>query len=131
MKYTVRHATFYSYTEPVPVCHNQVHLSPRNTPNQTCSEHQLMIDPVPSIRSKRLDFFGNYVDYFSIQEAHEGLDVTATSVVEVTAPPARKLSESPAWEDVAGFSPRNLSLDGLAVYQFTLPSPRLAPSAAA
>lgn len=130
MKYTIRHATFYSYTEPVPVCHNQVHLSPRNTPNQTCNEHQLVIEPVPSIRSKRLDFFGNYVDYFSIQEAHEGLDVTATSLVEVTPPLARKLSESPAWEDVAGFIPRNLSPDGLAVYHFTLPSPRIAPAAA-
>jgi transglutaminase-like putative cysteine protease len=130
MKYTVRHATFYSYTEPVPVCHNQVHLAPRSTAQQKCLEHQLVIDPVPSIRSKRQDYFGNEVDYFSIQEAHEGLDVTATSVVEVTAPPARRLSESPAWEDVAGVIPRDQSSNGLGIYYFTLPSPRLVPAAA-
>jgi transglutaminase-like putative cysteine protease len=130
MRYTVRHATFYSYTEPVPVCHNQVHLAPRTTANQTCSEHELTIDPLPSIRARRHDYFGNFVDCFSIQETHEGLDVTATSLVEVTAPSARNLADSPAWDDLAGFIPRDLSADGLAIYQFTLPSSRLAPSAA-
>jgi transglutaminase-like putative cysteine protease len=130
MKYTVRHATFYSYTEPVPVCHNQVHLAPRATANQTCEEHQLAIEPTPSIRAKRRDYFGNEVDFFSIQEAHEGLDVTATSVVDVSLPPAHKLSASPAWEDVAGFISRDLNPEGLAVYHFSLPSPRVGPAAA-
>jgi transglutaminase-like putative cysteine protease len=127
MKYTIRHATFYSYTEPVPVCHNQVHLAPRTTTYQTCSDHELTIDPLPSIRARRHDFFGNFVDYFSIQEAHEGLDVTATSTVEVAPPKARKLAESPAWEDVANYIPRDISRDGLHVYQYTLPSPRVSP----
>src|SRR5262249_52945930 len=111
-------------------CHNQVHLAPRATANQTCSEHELTIDPLPSVRSRRHDYFGNFVDCFSIQESHEGLDVTATSLVDVTAPPVRNFADSPAWEDLAGFIPRDLSADGVGVYQFTLASPRLAPSAA-
>src|SRR5262249_32665684 len=130
MQYTIRHATIYSYTESVPVCHNLVHLAPRNTARQTCRQHELVIDPDPSTRSQRLDFFGNDVDYFSIQEAHDGLCVTAASLVDVTAPPSRKSSASPAWEDLAAAIPGNLAQEGLLIYHFTLPSPRVTPSEA-
>ena len=131
MRYTVRHATTYTYTEPVPVCHNQVHLAPRNTPYQIRSSHELVIEPPPSVRTKRRDCFGNEVDYFSIQEAHEGLSVTATSVVDVAAPGGRnRRPESPAWEDIAAAIPQNLGSDGLTTYHFTLPSPRVQASAA-
>ena len=88
MRYNIRHETTYSYTEPVPVCHNLVHFAPRNTGQQSCGGFRLSVEPKPTIRSRREDYFGNEVDYFSIQEAHEGLSVTATSVVDVTAPDA-------------------------------------------
>jgi transglutaminase-like putative cysteine protease len=128
MRFTVRHSTIFSYTEPVPVCHNQVRLVPRATASQTCYEHQLMIDPRPTIRTLRRDYFGNEVEYFAIQEAHEGLCVTSSSVVDVTAP-ARGTGEiSPAWEEVAANVTTDLSADGLAVYHMTLPSPRVVPS---
>src|SRR3990172_4391 len=128
MRYTVRHSTIYSYTDPVPVCHNQVRLTPRATTGQTCREHQLMVDPQPSIRTVRRDYFGNEVEYFSIQEAHDGLCVTATSIVEVSAPARPKGEKSPAWEDVAAAIPNDSSADGLAVYLMTLASPRVRPS---
>ena len=50
MRYNIRHTTVYSYTDPVPVCHNLVHLAPRDTPAQICREHRLAIDPQPSVR---------------------------------------------------------------------------------
>lgn len=127
MRYHIRHATGYSYTEPVPVCHNLLHLAPRNTAGQTCLVHELFIDPEPAVRSKRHDYFGNDIDYFSIQEAHDGLSVTARSVVEVAAP-SRQETASPTWEHVAAKLKSNLSFDGLAAYQASLPSPRVAPS---
>jgi transglutaminase-like putative cysteine protease len=88
----------------------------------------LAIDPQPSIRSVRRDFFGNEAEYFSIQEAHEGLSVTATSVVDVLTPARPAERKSPAWEDVAAAIPSDVSADGLAAYQMTLPSPRVRPS---
>ncbi len=128
MRYTIRHTTQYSYTDPVPVCHNLVHLSPRDTAAQSCREHRLAIDPLPSIRAKRRDYFGNDVEYFSIQEAHDGLSVTAMSLVDVASPVLRKGVQTPAWEEVVAAIPTNLSLQGLAVYYLSLPSPRILPS---
>ena len=130
MRYTVRHSTIYSYTEPVPVCHNQVRLVPRSTATQSCVEHELVVDPAPSIRTRRRDYFGNEVEHFSIQEAHDGLCVTATSIVDVASPVRPNGEKSPAWEDVAAATAADLSAEGLAVYHMTLPSPRVRPSEA-
>jgi transglutaminase-like putative cysteine protease len=128
MRYNIRHTTLYSYTDPVPVCHNLVHLAPRDTAAQSCREHRLAIDPQPSVRAKRRDWFGNDLEFFSIQEAHAGLSVTAMSLVDVASPVLKKGVKTPAWEDVAGAIPANLTPPGLAVYYMTLPSPRLRPS---
>ncbi len=32
MKYTIKHRTWYAYAEAAPVCHNMLHLAPRDTP---------------------------------------------------------------------------------------------------
>jgi transglutaminase-like putative cysteine protease len=130
MRYNIRHTTLYSYTSTVPVCHNQVHLAPRDTAAQSCREHRLAIDPQPSIRAKRRDYFGNDMEFFSIQEAHEGLSVTATSLVDVASPVLKIGQKTPAWEDVAAAIPASLSSQSLAAYFLSLPSPRIRPSAA-
>ena len=70
------------------------------------------------------------MEFFSIQEAHEGLSVTAMSLVDVASPVLKKGVKTPAWEDVAAEIPTNLSPQGLPVYYLTLPSPRIRPSAA-
>jgi transglutaminase-like putative cysteine protease len=125
MRYNIRHTTVYSYTDAVPVCHNLVHLAPRDTAAQSCREHRLAIEPPPSVRTKRRDYFGNDLEFFSIQEAHEGLSVTAMSLVDVASPVLKKGVKTPAWEDVVTGTPRNATPPGLMVYYLTLPSPRL------
>lgn len=127
MRYTVKHETRYSYTDPVPICHNRVQLAPRQTERQTCRLHRLTVDPEPSVFSKRIDYFGNEVDYFSVQEAHEGLTVTSESVVEVLKPPPLP-DALPAWEEVAAKIPADHSFEGLIVHQCALPSPRVVPT---
>jgi transglutaminase-like putative cysteine protease len=130
MRYNIRHTTLYTYTDPIPVGHNLVHLAPRDTPAQSCREHRLAIDPLPSVRSKRRDYFGNDIEFFSIQEAHDGLSVTAMSLVDVASPVLKKGLKTPAWEDLAAAIPTNLSPPGLAVYYLSLPSPRIRTSEA-
>jgi transglutaminase-like putative cysteine protease len=125
MRYTIRHSTIYSYTEPVPVCHNQVRLTPRATTSQTCHEHQLTVDPQPSARTRRRDYFGNEVEFFSIQDAHDGLCVTSTSLVDVAVPTQLRGTKSPAWEAIAAAIPADHSVEGLAVEHMTLASPRV------
>lgn len=138
MRYSVRHQTIYFYTDPVPVCHNQLRLAPRTTARQTCRGHRLQVEPAPSVHSQRRDYFGNEVDYFAIQEAHDGLSVTSTSVVEVAPSAAAKQSASPPWEDVAAARNddaqiTNLEGNGIrhsALVIFRLASPRVGPSPA-
>jgi transglutaminase-like putative cysteine protease len=100
MKYKVTHTTKYSYSEAVPVCHNLVHLAPRDLPHQTCDDFRLLIHPEPIEFSHRTDYFGNDVSYFAIDQAHRGLTVTATSQVNVSAAGSIKASETLPWDEL-------------------------------
>jgi transglutaminase-like putative cysteine protease len=131
MKYRISHQTRYQYAEPVSLCHSVVHLKPRQGHYQRCLLSQLRVDPWPAVNREHEDFFGNRVNYFSIQQPHEALEVTAVSEVEVMRPNVPDLSRTPAWERV-----RDLLGDRehprLATKQiFTLPSPQIPLDAAA
>jgi transglutaminase-like putative cysteine protease len=101
MKYHLTHKTWYDYAEPAPVCHNLVHLAPRTTDRQSCASYRLRIDPTPAFLSRRDDYFGNCVEYFSIESPHRRLEVIAESTVDVRPLSTRLVEQSPAWEAVA------------------------------
>ncbi len=88
MRYRIRHTTKYAYSDPVAVCHNLVRLAPRDTPRQTVSDYRLVVAPEPSDLVRRDDALGNRVDYFSIQDAHRSLSLSAFSEIEVQDEPA-------------------------------------------
>jgi hypothetical protein len=83
------------------VFHNLVHLAPRATPRQTCTDYRLRVDPTPAFLSRREDYFGNHIEYFSIEGPHRKLEVAAESTVEVRPLDVRLLEQSPAWEAAA------------------------------
>lgn len=123
MKYRVAHETIYNYGDAVPVCHNVVHLTPRDTSRQICRSHKLVIKPTPAISLRRLDYFGNQVTYFSLHDGHRKLSLTAISRVEVRPFALPDLGASPAWEDVRDALILDRSPLGLEAYQYTFPSP--------
>ena len=82
MRYSIVHTTNYKYQEKVNLCHNIVILSPRNSNSQICHSFNIAISPVPEIFDEYEDFFGNRNCYFEIEQEHESLTVTATSIVE-------------------------------------------------
>jgi transglutaminase-like putative cysteine protease len=100
MKYRVKHLTTYHYSDMVSMCHNEVHLVPRSYVQQTCIHSRLRINPEPAALTERVDYFGNRVASFTVQERHDCLEVQAVSEVDVRpySPPASTLT--PAWEDV-------------------------------
>lgn len=126
MRYCVRHVTKYSYTDPVPVCHNIVHLAPRTLPNQDCEHFELTVDPSPNEHSQHEDLFGNHVHYFAIQDPHHTLTLTSSSQVSVR--PSVYPDESPTWETVVGELRRSSTASFLDAYQFTFPSTYAKPS---
>ena len=100
IRYEVLHITDYSYSEPVPVCHNETHLAPRPLLRQRVLSHRIDVDPAPTHVSSHLDYFGNDVGRFSIEQGHDRLLVRATSRVEVDpAPPWHDWPSMP-WEQV-------------------------------
>lgn len=101
MLYSITHTTHYQYHEIVDLCHNIAILSPRNTASQTCQSFNISISPLPEIIEEYEDFFGNKVCYFVVEQEHEALSVTATSIVEKknsTAQPA--VTPAQSWESV-------------------------------
>ena len=123
MKYAVKHRTWYAYAESAPVCHNMVHLTPRDAPRQVCRDPRLRIEPTPAFTARRTDYFGNVVDYFSIESAHSGLEVTATCTMDVEPLPPITGAVSPPWEAITQQSAASAA-DDFQLYYLTLASPR-------
>jgi len=103
VKYRITHTTLYHYSQPVGLCQNEARLQPRIFWRQQCHHSSFDITPAPMDFSERLDFFGNRVTYFAIQQPHTQLTVTAIS--EVTIFPRQNnldLFNQMTWEQVRG-----------------------------
>lgn len=99
MRYTITHRTLYQYSSGVALCHNEAQLLPRETPWQLYRPSQIRIKPRPALSVERVDFFGNRVLYFAIQDIHHRLEVTvATEVRVLDERPFDESSPSPPWE---------------------------------
>lgn len=127
MNYRVTHRTTYDYAEPVAVSHHAARVEPRSTAAQSRSDWRLVITPEPAVQVHRPDFFGNRVCFFALQQLHERLEVTATSVVSVgrrAVPPAE---QTLPWEEVARRYRDPVAPEAIAPYQFVFGSPLVQP----
>ena len=124
MNYRIVHITEYDYSGPVGLCQNEARLKPRNLPNHQCLSSYLTINPMPKDFHERLDFFGNTVSYFSIQQPHEKLTITATSEISIS-PELNifEVSNTQAWELVVQRLKGDRSAEIYDALQFTLDSP--------
>lgn len=103
MKYRITHTTHYHYSQSVGLCQNEARLQPRNFWRQQCHHSHFDIQPPPTDFREWIDFFGNHITYFAIQQPHTQLTVTAIS--EVTIFPRRNnvdLLNQITWEQVSG-----------------------------
>jgi transglutaminase-like putative cysteine protease len=125
MKYRVTHTTRYRYSAPVSTCYNVGHLRLRSTSQQTCNESSLAIDPWPAMTHQWQDMYGNLLDYFTIQQPHNALTVTAQSEVEIV--PAGTLLDTAypmSWEQARDFLQESADdEETIKARQFVLESP--------
>jgi transglutaminase-like putative cysteine protease len=125
MLYKIIHRTTYRYKYPVSVGNHVACLVPRVMPHRQSARCEVVVSPTPVTRSERVDFFGNRISIFTVQEPHRELMVEARSEVVVEDRPALRLGDSLPWEDAAALLPRDKSPEGLAAYQFGFESPRI------
>lgn len=131
MRYRINHVTRYGYGSPVSLCHSIAHLKPRESLFQRCLNSSVRVTPWPSVAREHRDLFGNRVNYFSIQQAHSTLEVTAVSEVEVEPPILPNQGHSPSWEDVRDALRVDSDPAGIGARGFALPSSAVPLSAAA
>jgi transglutaminase-like putative cysteine protease len=125
MNYRILHRTVYDYSAPVTVSHHAARLKPRLTEVQPRADFSLEISPAPAVRTMHTDYFGNQVCFFSVQQIHRRLEITATSRVWVNrvTPPVPGLS--PAWKKVAALFREGGMGDTAGLHQFRFDSPLL------
>jgi len=125
MIYKIVHRSTYKYRSLVSVGNHVACLKPRvMAPNQL-TRNEVLIQPTPATRTERVDYFGNCLCFFTVQEPHKELVVEARSEVVIAENPAPWPNESPAWEEVTRALPDDLSPEGLEAYQFVFESPRI------
>jgi transglutaminase-like putative cysteine protease len=125
MVYQIVHRTTYKYAHAVSVGNHVACLTPRMLPGHRCERSELRITPAPATRTERLDYFGNQLTFFSIQEPHEKLVVVARSFVTIDENAGPWPVESLPWEQVEKILPNDNSATGLSAYQFVFESPRI------
>lgn len=122
MLYQITHTTIYEYSASVTLCQNLAHLAPRETAEQHCRQTLLLVQPQPAVLSSRADYFGNQLTFFSVQEPHRTLTITASHEVEVFPRAAVDPTQTPAWDAVRDRLRTNRDAASLEAYQFAFPS---------
>jgi transglutaminase-like putative cysteine protease len=130
MTYDIIHRTLYEYAVPVAVSHHVARLEPRITATQSRAAFALEIEPRPLLRKARVDYFGNQLCFFSIQEVHQRLEIVTTSRVTIGAATLPARESSPAWEEVTGVFRDPVSPEVVEPYQFIFDSPQVRASVA-
>lgn len=128
MNYSITHRTLYEYEAPVTVSHHVTRLEPRTSQTQSCERFSLKIFPEPALHKGRVDFFGNRLCFFAIQEIHDQLEIIAHSRVTVTSPQMRVPWSTAPWETVAEMFRDPVSPEVVDPYQFVFDSPQVRAS---
>ena len=128
MTYRILHKTTYNYKHPVSVGNHVACLTPRSLPYHHCIRHELRVSP-PVNLTQRIDYFGNQLSFFTIQQPHKRLTVEARSEVAIEERSPASLNCSIGWEEAAKILSGDHSPKSLEAYQFVFESPRIRPGA--
>ncbi len=116
--YHVNHRTAYRYAEPVVQSRHLIHLSPRQVSHQIVHRHSLIIEPQPSDRIDRTDYFGNPVSMLTVDEDHTDLVIDATSSIEVQPTEQHALASSMPWDELSFMHAGSLGAAKLDIAQY-------------
>ena len=119
------HDTHYSYDPNVEIAQHFTHLKPAATETQAVIRTDVLIDPKPAWQEERVDSYGNICTFFSLQNRHSELLISAKSIVDTGQGQQHgpKPSETPRWEDVREYFRyhSNMRWDPASEFLFTSP----------
>ena len=121
-EYRITHSTRYDYSDAVSLCQNVAHLKPRPWPRQRCDRTAVHVTPQPAVIEDRTDYFGNPTTYFTVQEPHRSLTVTATHRIAVRTSDSPPAAETPPWEELRDRLPNDRGGPYLDAYQYVFDS---------
>jgi transglutaminase-like putative cysteine protease len=128
MIYRITHNTTYTYKDAVSVGNHVACLTPRSLPHHRRLQHDLRVSP-PAAVTRRTDYFGNELSFFTVQEPHTQLIVEAHSEVLMDDDLRPFPEQSIPWEQAAAQAARDRDADSLDAYQFAFESARIRPGA--
>ena len=123
MRYRIVHQTAYRYSEPASLSQNELYLHPRETAVQRVEQSLLTIVPPPQYLHRRTDFFGNIAQVFMVQQPHNELAMTASSIVETISPVTPAPAQTAPWEAVVQRLAARTDPASLEACQFVFDSP--------
>jgi transglutaminase-like putative cysteine protease len=121
--YDVTHRTRFLYGGSVAISHQLLKLKPRRSTRQNVVDSELTVTPQPFVRRNWTDYFGNEVEFLTVQEQHRELVITSASRVEVLPGMNIMLDFSPAWEVVAQSMQTPANAEALGASQYCFASP--------
>jgi len=124
MRYEISHRTTYRYGSPVSVGNHVACLKPRSYGQNQLIENTLRISPAPATLTERVDYFGNVLWFFTVQEPHRELVVESKSNVLRTCGATPGAQASLPWEESTLLA-EDQSHEGLDAYQYQFESPRI------
>jgi transglutaminase-like putative cysteine protease len=125
MNYKIVHRTTYKYKHPVSAGSHVACLKPRSLPRHRLAQSELRIQPTPATITERVDYFGNILYFFTVQEPHTELVVEARSEVIMGSNLPALPHDALSWEEAVRSLPEDRSPDGIEAYQFRFESPRI------
>ncbi len=85
--YHIHHKTTYDYQYPVTVSHHTARFTPISNDIQICEKFDLTVSPESTDLIQRVDYFGNQIHFFSVQQSHKSLTVESQGRVRVNVKP--------------------------------------------
>jgi transglutaminase-like putative cysteine protease len=126
----ITHDTRYAYDPNVEIAQHFAHLKPANLETQKVLNSTIEVNPRPSWREENQDSYGNICTFFSLQNRHSELLITAKSLIETSGVDhGPKNQDTPAWELVREYFRyhSNTKWDAASEFLFTSPFITLRP----
>lgn len=127
----ITHNTHYSYDPNVEIAQHFAHLKPASIGSQQILKAEIEVTPKPAWSEENIDNYGNICTFFSLQNRHSELSITARSLIETSSDAliGPNPAKTPSWELVSEYFRyhSNTQWDAASEFLFTSPFIALRP----